>query len=61
MDKEREVFTAEPEKAEVVKTSPEEQSKVQQLLDGLANGECKGVKGAIAYKVAEYAQQKGMV
>lgn len=35
--------------------------KVTELLNGLANGECKGVKGATAYKIAEYAQKKGLV
>lgn len=38
-----------------------EPDKVKILLDGLAKGECKGVKGATAYKVAEYAQKKGLV
>ena len=37
------------------------EDKVKILLDGLAKGECKGVKGATAYKIAEYAQQKGLV
>lgn len=35
--------------------------KAKILLDGLAKGECKGVKGATAYKIAEYAQHKGLV
>lgn len=35
--------------------------KVKILLDGLSKGECKGVKGAIAYKIAEYAQKKGLI
>ena len=38
-----------------------EPDKVKILLDGLAKGECKGVKGATAYKIAEYAQKKGLV
>jgi len=50
---------------DIKKTVPDEkeqgQDKVQQLLDGLAKGECRGVKGATAYKIAEYAQQKGLV
>lgn len=50
--------TAVNNKAEVKKN---EQDKVKILLDGLAKGECKGVKGATAYKVAEYAQQKGLI
>lgn len=37
------------------------EDKVKILLDGLAKGECKGVKGATVYKIAEYAQQKGLV
>jgi len=37
------------------------EDKVKILLDGLAAGECKGIKGATAYKIAEYAQQKGLV
>lgn len=42
-------------------TEKNERNKVKILLDGLAKGECKGVKGATAYKVAEYAQQKGLI
>ena len=38
-----------------------QENKVKILLDGLAKGECKGVKGATAYKIAEYAQRKGLV
>lgn len=45
-----------PVNPEVVETD-----KVKILLDGLAKGECKGVKGATAYKIAEYAQKKGLV
>lgn len=49
-----------------IKKQPEkgcgkEPNKVQILLDGLAKGECKGVKGATVYKIAEYAQKKGLV
>ncbi|MCD8239387.1 MAG: hypothetical protein LUC92_08645 [Clostridiales bacterium] len=36
------------------------QDKVKILLNGLAAGECKGIKGATAYKIVEYAQQKGL-
>ncbi len=45
-----------PENPEVI-----EPNKVKVLLDGLSKGECKGVKGATAYKIAAYAQQKGLV
>lgn len=44
----------------VMKAEKQEQDKVKILLTGLAAGECKGVKGATAYKIAEYAQQKGL-
>lgn len=45
-----------------VKSEKDEQyqDNLKILLDGLAKGECKGVKGATAYKIAEYAQQKGL-
>lgn len=35
--------------------------KVQALLDALADGECKGVKGATAYKITQFAKEKGLV
>lgn len=38
-----------------------EPDKVKILLDGLSKGECKGVKGATSYKIAEYAQKKGLI
>lgn len=34
---------------------------VKTLLNALADGECKGVKGATAYKIAQFAQEKGLV
>jgi hypothetical protein len=48
------------ESVEIVENA-EHQDKVKILLDGLAKGECKGVKGATAYKIAEYAQKKGLI
>lgn len=44
-----------------VENVEKQDDKVKILLDGLAKGECKGVKGATAYKIAEYAQRKGLV
>lgn len=44
-----------------VENEEKQENKVKILLDGLAKGECKGVKGATAYKIAEYAQRKGLV
>ncbi len=46
-------------KADVSKSGKSDKVKI--LLDGLSKGECKGVKGATAYKIAEYAQKKGLV
>ena len=39
----------------------ESTSAVETLLNELAEGKCKGVKGATAYKVAEYARDRGLV
>ena len=36
-------------------------SAVQALLAALAEGKCKGIKGATAYKVAQYAAEMGLV
>lgn len=44
-----------------IEDAEKQENKVKILLDGLAKGECKGVKGATAYKIAEYAQRKGLV
>lgn len=34
--------------------------KLDVLLTALANGECKGIKGATAYKIQMFAQEKGL-
>lgn len=39
----------------------EKPDKIKILLDGLARGECKGVKNGTVYKIAEYAQKKGLI
>ena len=36
-------------------------SAVQTLLTALSEGKCKGVKGATAYKVAQFAAEMGLV
>ena len=36
-------------------------SAVQALLTALSEGKCKGVKGATAYKVAQFAAEMGLV
>lgn len=41
--------------------APGSGDNVKMLLTALADGECKGVKGATAYKIAQFAQEKGLV
>lgn len=36
-------------------------SNLEKLLEGLANGECKGIKGGLAYRIGEYAREKGLI
>lgn len=36
-------------------------SAIQRLLDALARGECRGIKGGIAHKVAQFAAERGLV
>ena len=50
-----------------VVNSPEEAppnentSGVQKLLAALSEGKCKGIKGATAYKVAQFAAEMGLI
>ena len=34
---------------------------VKRLIDGLSRGGCKGIKGATAYKIEEYAAELGLL
>ena len=34
---------------------------VRKLIEGLERGDCKGVKGATAYKISEYAAEIGLI
>lgn len=34
---------------------------VREFLDGLARGECKGIKGATVYKLMQYAEEVGAI
>lgn len=36
-------------------------SAVKQLLTALSEGRCKGIKGATAYKVAQFAAEMGLL
>lgn len=43
-------------------TTPlESGDRLMALLTALSNGECKGVKGATAYKIQQFAQEKGLM
>lgn len=59
---------AEPEMgASVPQDSPEAEgatentSAVQTLLTALSEGKCKGIKSGIAYKVAQLAEEMGLI
>ena len=34
---------------------------VRKLIEGLARGDCKGVKGATVYKIQQYAEETGLI
>lgn len=36
-------------------------SGLQKLLSALSEGKCKGIKGATAYKVAQFAAEMGLI
>lgn len=36
-------------------------SAVETLLNALSEGKCKGIKGATAYKVAQFAAEMGLI
>ena len=39
----------------------ENTSAIEKLLSALSDGECKGVKGATAYKITQFATEKGLI
>ena len=48
--------------ADVSEDTPNEHTDgVKRLIDGLSRGDCRGVKGATAYKIAEYAEEMGLI
>ena len=47
----------EPEVAD----SNENTSAIEKLLSALSDGECKGIKGATAYKITQFATEKGLI
>ena len=46
---------------EKVTKSNDNSQSVKKLLEELSDGKCKGIKGATAYKIVEYATQRGFV
>ena len=61
-----EAFRAAQKSASSPQTCPDDETKknaheVKLLLRGLAEGRCKGVKGATAYKVACFARELGLI
>lgn len=44
-----------------VKKSEEDTTKLQKLLNGLKNGECKGIKNGLALRIEEYARESGLI
>lgn len=49
--------------AEVTRPAPEpaKDVRLEQLLATLADGACKGVKGATVYKITECARERGLI
>lgn len=47
---------------EVEAADPNENtSAIEKLLSALSDGECKGIKGATAYKITQFATEKGLI
>lgn len=42
-------------------TAGENTSDIEKLLNGLAEGKVKGIKGATAYKIAQFAEELGLI
>lgn len=47
----------EPEEAD----PNENTSQLEKLLNALSEGKCKGIKGATAYKIAQFAAEMGLI
>lgn len=46
---------------EKVADPTENTSAVEKLLSALSDGKCKGIKGATAYKIAQFAAEMGLI
>lgn len=40
---------------------PEPDTRLEQLIEGLATGEVKGIKGGTVYKIEAYARERGFI
>lgn len=40
---------------------PEPDTRLEQLIEGLAAGEVKGIKGGTVYKIEAYARERGFI
>ena len=52
---------SEPPAMELSDNTTKDTNHVKKLLDGLARGECKGIKGATVYKIEQYAAEVGLI
>ena len=41
--------------------TPEPDTRLEQLIEGLAAGDVKGIKGGIVYKIEVYARERGFI
>lgn len=48
---------AAPDEADPKKNTPD----IEKLLSALSEGKCKGIKGATAYKIAQFAAEMGLI
>lgn len=48
---------AAPDEAGPKKNTPD----IEKLLSALSEGKCKGIKGATAYKIAQFAAEMGLI
>ena len=49
------------DEAEAADPNDENTSAIEKLLSALSDGECKGIKGATAYKITQFATEKGLI
>lgn len=50
-----------PQEAQEKEKPKNDTTALKKLLEGLAEGKCKGVKGATVYKITEFAREMGLI